>query len=180
MSKRNKDLKRQACNVQKKPIVKITKSKSNEVKLKPDKYSSHTLGKIDQLLSRQRQENDSNEDGDKLFCLSLYKELKKIPEHNRLKTKIELLEVIQRAHNLYYATPSIADQSQMQYSDSLSHSQPDNYCNSGCEIVLLKGVPPSSPTSQVNRTISSIKAERSQTPTEHTLPTDLHPLSRHQ
>ncbi|XP_046685005.1 uncharacterized protein LOC124370748 [Homalodisca vitripennis] len=35
------------------------------------------------------------------FCLSLYKELKRVPQHVRIRTKIQLLEVIQRAQDIH-------------------------------------------------------------------------------
>ncbi|KAG5865426.1 hypothetical protein JTB14_004465 [Gonioctena quinquepunctata] len=39
--------------------------------------------------------NQMESDDDKLFCLSLHKELLKVPEENRLQTKIELMKVLQ-------------------------------------------------------------------------------------
>lgn len=42
-------------------------------------------------LREQRQTEIPKEDDDKLFCMSLYKELKKVPEHGRIRTKIQLL-----------------------------------------------------------------------------------------
>ncbi|KAL4708521.1 hypothetical protein ACJJTC_014129 [Scirpophaga incertulas] len=58
----------------------------------------------------------TNEDDDKLFCLSLYTELKKVPENRRLSTKIELLNVIQKAQNP--ALPQQTNQYQYQYAYS--------------------------------------------------------------
>lgn len=52
-------------------------------------------------LREQWQTEIPKEDDDKLFCMSLYKELKKVPEHGRIRTKIQLLEVIQRAQDFY-------------------------------------------------------------------------------
>lgn len=52
-------------------------------------------------IQRQIQESMSKQDDDdKLFCMSLYKELKKVPENKRLATKIELLQVIQKGQKL--------------------------------------------------------------------------------
>lgn len=45
-------------------------------------------------------------DDDKLFCLSLHKELQKIPEVNRLKVKIEIMNVIQKGQQLHHHIPS--------------------------------------------------------------------------
>lgn len=51
-------------------------------------------------IQRELSENITNQDEDKLFCLSLYKELKKVPENKRLATKIELLKVIEKGQTL--------------------------------------------------------------------------------
>lgn len=54
-----------------------------------------------QNFQTELQENSiTKQDDAKLFCLSLYKELKKVPENRRLATKIELLQVIQKRTNL--------------------------------------------------------------------------------
>ncbi|XP_028138861.1 uncharacterized protein LOC114333204 isoform X2 [Diabrotica virgifera virgifera] len=69
---------------------------------KKQKISSDVVrfARIMQILNHK---NDSNpkedEDGDKLFCLSLVKEIKKVPEHKRLRTKIEMLKVIMQNQN---------------------------------------------------------------------------------
>lgn len=57
------------------------------------------------LLARETEAEQQN-DEDKLFFLSLYKELKKVPENNRLMTKIELLNVVHRAQafGTYHST----------------------------------------------------------------------------
>ncbi|XP_034836476.1 uncharacterized protein [Maniola hyperantus] len=39
--------------------------------------------------------NQTESDDDKLFCLSLHKELLKVPEEHRLQTKIEIMKVLQ-------------------------------------------------------------------------------------
>lgn len=57
------------------------------------------------ILLREQSINKNEEDEDKLFCLSLYKELKKVPEHGRIATKIKLLETIQKAQNFYSPAP---------------------------------------------------------------------------
>ncbi|GBP34033.1 hypothetical protein EVAR_94045_1 [Eumeta japonica] len=52
-------------------------------------------------FQNELQENSiTKQDDDKLFCLSLYKELIKVPENRRLATKIELLQVIQKRTKL--------------------------------------------------------------------------------
>lgn len=57
------------------------------------------------ILLREQALSKNEEDEDKLFCLSLYKELKKVPEHGRIMTKIKLLETIQKAQNFYSPAP---------------------------------------------------------------------------
>lgn len=52
----------------------------------------------------QRSAEIQKEDDDKLFCFSLYKELQKVPENGRLRTKIQILEVIQRNQEVYFPT----------------------------------------------------------------------------
>lgn len=70
-------------------------STKKKLKLNPaDKLFADILEKS--LLERRKEEEQRNDD-DKLFCLSLYKELKKVPENFRLMAKIEMLNVIQRA-----------------------------------------------------------------------------------
>lgn len=62
------------------------------------------------------QENSiTRQDDDKLFCLSLYKELKKVSENRRLATKIELLQVIQNGQSLPPPVRYSTQQIQQQY-----------------------------------------------------------------
>ncbi|KAL4716211.1 hypothetical protein ACJJTC_004705 [Scirpophaga incertulas] len=58
----------------------------------------------------------TKEDDDKLFCLSLYSELKKVPENQRLTTKIELLSVIKEAQKYHQSLPLQTNQHQYMYS----------------------------------------------------------------
>lgn len=91
------------------------------------------------LLSReQREQQQNNQDEDKLFCLSLYKELKKVPERGRLKTKIELLEVIQRAQDLY---SPVQTQLRMHHPYTHPYSYPNREYNSGYMSVPSTAVP---------------------------------------
>lgn len=62
-------------------------------------------------IQRELSEKNTNQDQDKLFCLSLYKELKKVPENKRLAPKIELLEVIERGQTLPSPVRIISQQS---------------------------------------------------------------------
>lgn len=73
----------------------IKRPKMNPV----DKHFSDILTKSISL--RESQTLPESDDEDKLFCLSLYKELKKVPQHVRIRTKIQLLEVIQRAQEIH-------------------------------------------------------------------------------
>lgn len=74
---------------------------NKKLKLNPvDKQFVDILNKT--IARREKQEEEiANQDEDKLFCLSLYKELRKVPEHARIRTKIQILEVIQRAQDFY-------------------------------------------------------------------------------
>ncbi|XP_066958378.1 uncharacterized protein [Macrobrachium rosenbergii] len=72
-------------------------SVKKKVKLNPvDKQFSDVSEKC--AFSRQRGEGECDDlDDEKLFCLLVSKELKRVPENIRLMTKIEILNVIQRA-----------------------------------------------------------------------------------
>lgn len=113
-----------------------------------DKHFSDILQKS--LLSRQKQE-ESYEDEDKLFCLALYKDLKKIPEQYRLMTKINLMEVVQKAQTLYICTPLIASHSRMQFPYVLNYN-PNNSYNPNYTTARPNIV--SSPPLGVSRSIS--------------------------
>lgn len=56
--------------------------------------------------SQSQTSNQMESDDDKLFCLSLHKELLKVPEENRLQTKIELMKVLQAQQALCPAVRS--------------------------------------------------------------------------
>ncbi|XP_031329921.1 uncharacterized protein LOC116160916 [Photinus pyralis] len=83
--------------------------------------------RLTDLLERSIQTRDKfqhetvSQDEDKLFCLSLYKELKNVPEQKRLATKIELLQVLQKAQTLPGNTIRLISQSQ--------HSPSNTYTN---------------------------------------------------
>ncbi|XP_050708921.1 uncharacterized protein LOC126993822 [Eriocheir sinensis] len=75
-------------------------STSTKKKMKLNPGDLHIANILERsLLARQNEEEKQN-DEDKLFCLSLYKEMKKVPESSRLMTKIELLNVVHRAQTL--------------------------------------------------------------------------------
>lgn len=79
---------------------------NKKFKMNPvDKQFIHILNKS-VALREQRPTEVSKEDDDKLFCLSLYTELQKVPGHGRLRTKIQLLEVFQRAQEFYNPSSS--------------------------------------------------------------------------
>lgn len=64
-----------------------------KLKLHPaDEHFANILEKS--LAQRQVPENKDEDDEDKLFCLSLFKEIKKVPETKRLKLKIEMYNLI--------------------------------------------------------------------------------------
>lgn len=73
---------------------------NKKFKMNPvDKHFIEILNKS--VAVREKATEKLEEDDDKLFCMSLYKELKKVPEHGRCRAKIQLLEVIQRAQDFY-------------------------------------------------------------------------------
>ncbi|XP_050527873.1 uncharacterized protein LOC126897967, partial [Daktulosphaira vitifoliae] len=63
-----------------------------KIKLHP--ADEHFANVIEKSLSSRSIPEKNEEDEDKLFCLSLYKEIKKVPEAMRLKTKIEIYNLI--------------------------------------------------------------------------------------
>ncbi|KAF9413719.1 hypothetical protein HW555_008165 [Spodoptera exigua] len=70
-------------------------------------------------------------DDDKLFCLSLHKELLKVPEANRIAVKIELMEILQAAQqssqSTVYSNNSYSSNSSASFSTSIPvryHAQP--------------------------------------------------------
>lgn len=66
-----------------------------------DKQLMDILHKSVELREKRDAECSSSQDEDKLFCLSLYKELLKVPEHGRITVKIQLLQTLQRAQSFY-------------------------------------------------------------------------------
>lgn len=73
--------------------------KGKKIKLNPaDEMFANILEKS---LAQKNEPKTQEEDEDKLFCLSLYKEIKKVPESRRLKTKIEIYDLILKNQNIY-------------------------------------------------------------------------------
>ncbi|XP_072375515.1 uncharacterized protein [Diabrotica undecimpunctata] len=69
------------------------RQKTKKLKLHPaDQHFANILEKS--LAQRQVPDKQDEQDEDKLFCLSLFKEIKKIPENKRLKTKIDIYNLI--------------------------------------------------------------------------------------
>lgn len=73
--------------------------KGKRIKLKLDDEMFANI--LEKSLEQKREHKIQEEDGDKLFCLSLYKEIKKVPESRRLKTKIEIYNIILKNQNIY-------------------------------------------------------------------------------
>lgn len=96
-------------------------STSAKKKLKLNPGDLHIANILERsLLARQIEEEKQN-DEDKLFCLSLYKEMKKVPESSRLMTKIELLNVLHRAQTLGTHHPIQSFQYANSYTQPLPH-----------------------------------------------------------
>ncbi|KAF9405813.1 hypothetical protein HW555_013595 [Spodoptera exigua] len=88
------------------------KQKMNAV----DKQIIDILQKSVNTKQQNETERLIKEDDDKLFCMSLYSELKKVPENQRLTTKIELLNVLKEAQNYHQPLPPHTNQHQYMYS----------------------------------------------------------------
>lgn len=88
----------------------VTKKKKKNVNASEERLTD-LLEKSIQSRDKFQQETAS-QDEDKLFCLSLYKELTKVPEQKRLATKIELLQVLQKAQTLPASTVRLVSQPQ--------------------------------------------------------------------
>ncbi|XP_061717602.1 uncharacterized protein LOC133525331 [Cydia pomonella] len=73
------------------PTEKVPRKK---YKLHP--ADEHFANIIEKSLNRKNEEERKEDDEDKLFCLSLVKEIKKVPDHKRLKLKIEMYNLLER------------------------------------------------------------------------------------
>lgn len=79
---------------------------SNDIHLKEKKIKLNPVDEIfvnilEKSLAQKSEHKIQEEDEDKLFCLSLYKEIKKVPESRRLKTKIKIYDLILKNQNIY-------------------------------------------------------------------------------
>lgn len=74
------------------------------------------LGIISKNLAPRNHPQTSESDDDKLFCLSLHKELIKVPEEKRLQAKIDLMNVLQKAQRAPCHSPS-----QYNYQAGMTH-----------------------------------------------------------
>jgi hypothetical protein len=106
-----------------------------------DRHFSDILTKS--IQARENRETEqNNQDEDKLFCLSLYKELQKVPEQGRIKTKIELLQVIQKAQDCYTSVRHFRTQP-YQLNQPFQNIPPNSrYVASQLFTPLLSSVPP--------------------------------------
>lgn len=79
----------------------IDSNENNENLVSPpieqDGASKRKLKFNDVANQRKEDEQLNDEDDDKLFCLSLSKELKKVPENQQLSTKIEIMNLIKKS-----------------------------------------------------------------------------------
>lgn len=97
-----------------------------------DKQFIDILNKSVALREQSHPQVPNKDDDDKLFCMSLYTELQKVPAHGRLRTKIQLLEVIQRAQEFY--NPSQIPQVPLIYHSSYPPPQTFNQRNYGSNV----------------------------------------------
>lgn len=91
------------------------KSSSNKEKIKLNPADEHVANIIEKSLNNGNISEKKEEDEDKLFCMSLNKEIKKVPEAMRLKTKIEIYNLILQIQTTQQTQPS-----------SLTESPPSN------------------------------------------------------
>jgi len=63
-----------------------------KIKLHP--ADEHFANIIEKSLNNRNNSEKKEDDEDKLFCMSLYKKIKKVPEAMRLKTKIDIYNLI--------------------------------------------------------------------------------------
>ncbi|KAF5275786.1 hypothetical protein FQR65_LT16531 [Abscondita terminalis] len=65
-------------------------------KFKLHPADEHFAKILEKSMNQRKLIQKEEEDEDKLFCLSLFKEIKKVPENNRLRLKIEIYNLIAR------------------------------------------------------------------------------------
>lgn len=93
------------------------KQQIKRIKLHP--ADEHFANIIEKSLSSRNIPEKKEEDEDKLFCLSLYKEVKKVPEAMRLKTKIEIYNLILQKQAVQQThLPSFIDSPQSYHASS--------------------------------------------------------------
>ncbi|XP_060845855.1 uncharacterized protein LOC132925477 [Rhopalosiphum padi] len=81
-----------------------------KIKLHP--ADEHFANIIEKSLNQRNTVDKKEDDEDKLFCLSLYKEIKKVPDAMRLKTKIEIYNLLLKNQAIQTHTqPSSTDTS---------------------------------------------------------------------
>ncbi|XP_064110177.1 uncharacterized protein LOC135217981 [Macrobrachium nipponense] len=130
-----------------------TASAKKRVKLNPvDKHFSDVPKKC--LLTRQNGEDErEDQDDEKLFCLLVNKELKKVPENIRLMTKIEILNVIQRAQT--FGTFPVAQPVQHPH----SHNQPFPHFLGTTQTPTPLKTSPSTPSPAAASSVSETQSE---------------------
>lgn len=67
---------------------------ASKKKLKLNPADEHFANILERSLAQKQVPEKQEEDEDKLFCLSLWKEIKKVPESKRLKLKIDIYNLI--------------------------------------------------------------------------------------
>lgn len=85
-------------------ILRVPSQKTKKMKMSA--ADTEFLNIIKHNIGSRNQQNTQvpcimESDDDKLFCLSLHKELLKVPDVNRMEVKIELMKVLQKAQQSY-------------------------------------------------------------------------------
>lgn len=128
-----------------KPTAKRVKSNDSDNKFikVPEKSIEQRHTEFTELARKTQKVGDK----DKLFCLSLVNEIKKIPEHRRLRAKIDMYNLIAQYQNPTTVdhSPSASNYSSENYWPSQQYPSGYGYTTSGRDIA--PGTPSSVATS---------------------------------
>jgi len=106
---------------------------SNKKQNKLHSADEHSANILKRCLNQINMDKTEEEDEDKLFCLSLLKELKKVPEAIRLQTKIDIYNLILRKqfvqtqlsyHTTVHSSNHASTSFDQQHTQSISYLYP--------------------------------------------------------
>lgn len=140
------------------------------------------------VASGNQPSNQTESDDDKLFCMSLHKELLKVPDENRLQTKIELMKVLQaqQARSAYlpstqyhYQTGLTQLRGQRDYYEDTEYNAIDPSTSSFPPAPPLRSAVPPAILSTYNRGYSTVQRNTPSTTSAYKNPTTPSPASTH-